>query len=177
MIRWCHRRKLFSHQISMWNLIVAWNEGWSGVDFSGLFGYAAASLTIMWPTEHHNIMANLPRIHKVHGYCFNPFLMFQHQKIAGKVSRISTTDKGFVYIKYHHYINLWTLFSSLHEFLILRKRGKTKFSCTGEKIFNEIFRMKDKIFVLKWSGLVGFCLIIYSKNEKVYWKPCKGEVY
>lgn len=43
-----------------------------------------------------------------------------------KVLRKSTTDKGFVYIKYHHYINLWTIFYSLHEFLILRKMGEQK---------------------------------------------------
>lgn len=103
----------------------------------------------MWPNEHQNIMVNLPRIHKVHGYCFNPFfLMLQHQHRLREYRR---ADKGFVYTKYHHYINLWAIFFRLHEFLILRKEGNKSRSWKEleANIFNEIFRMEK--FVLAYD--------------------------
>lgn len=143
----------------------------------GMVVHGNVFLMIMWPGEHQNIMANIflgyIKFRVIVLTLFNASTSEIYSKVSERLS--SDRQKVFVYIKYHHYINLWTEFFSLHEFIILRKSFGSPCGRRG-RILMKFFGTKI-IFVLKRSGSnESLCLIIHAwrRGRKwMSWKPGK----
>lgn len=115
----------------------------------------------MWPNQHKNMMANLLSIQKVHGYCFNPFIMLMPLHRLRK----STDRQRFCL---HKISSLYQFMSNIFPstwIFNFEKRGKQKPKQSGRQ--KMLMKFSGwKIFRLgTWSGLNELCFVINSGRD------------